>query len=64
MNLMELFFQRRKAKAQAAKLLDSAFAESRSLTVAEQVQFDGLAVHIEELDQAIQARQSLRKLVN
>jgi len=64
MNLTELFFQRKKAKAQAARLLDSAFAESRSLSIAEQVQFDSLATRISELDTAIAERESLRKLVS
>ena len=64
MNLMELFFQRRKAKNTARELLDRATTEGRSLTIPEQVQFDSLAAHIHALDKAIAERESLRKLVD
>lgn len=64
MNLLELNFQRRKAKSEAAGLLDKAVAESRTLTVAEQCRFDALAAHIHELDAAIGERESLRKLAD
>lgn len=62
MTLLELAFQRSKAKTEATGLLDKAMAESRTLTVAEQVRFDALAVRIQELDEAITQRESLRKL--
>ena len=42
MTLLELHTQRRKAKKEAAALLDTATAESRGLTVTEQVRFDKL----------------------
>jgi hypothetical protein len=64
MTLLELNYQRRKAKAEAAGLLDRAVTESRSLTIAEQVHFDTLAARIHELDNAIAERESLRKLAN
>lgn len=60
--LLELTFQRRKAKAQAAELLDKAVLESRSLTVAEQVRFDSLTARINTLDEQIAQRESLRKV--
>ena len=63
MTLLELTFQRRKAKAETAALLDSAVTESRTLSVAEQVRFDGLVARIRELDGAIAQRESLRKMV-
>lgn len=63
MTLLELSYQRRKAKAEAAGLLDTAVSESRSLTIAEQVKFDSLTARIAELDTAITERQSLRKRV-
>jgi hypothetical protein len=62
--LLELNFQRRKARTEAAGLLDAAMAESRALTVAEQVRFDGLTARIHEFDNAIAERESLRKLAN
>ena len=64
MNLLELTFQRRKAKTEAMGLLDRAVTESRSLTIAEQVHFDTLTARITELDHAIAERESLRKLVD
>ena len=64
MTLLELTFQRRKAKGEASGLLDRAMAESRTLTVAEQVRFDALTARINELDAAITQRESLRKLVS
>ena len=64
MTLLELNFQRRKAKAEAAGLLDGAVTESRTLTVAEEVRFAALTVRIHELDGAIAERESLRKLAN
>lgn len=64
MNLLELSFQRRKAKQEASALLDKAVAESRSLTIAEQVRFDTLTARIHELDGRIAERESLRKLVS
>jgi hypothetical protein len=61
MTLLELNFQRRKVRKEAQGLLDKAMAESRSLTITEQVQFDALTARIRELDAAIVRRQSLRK---
>lgn len=63
MTLLELTFQRRKAKGEATGLLDRAVTESRSLTTTEQVRFDSLAARIHELDAAIAQRESLRKMV-
>jgi hypothetical protein len=60
--LLELNFQRRKAKTEASGLLDKAMAESRSLTIAEQIHFDALTARIQVLDTAIAERESLRKL--
>ncbi|MGC2476646.1 MAG: hypothetical protein WA485_20090 [Candidatus Sulfotelmatobacter sp.] len=62
MNLIELSYQRRKAKTEATGLLDRAVTESRSLTIAEQVHFDALTARVHELDVAIAKRESLRKL--
>lgn len=62
--LLELNFQRRKAKAEAAGLLDKAVTESRTLSISEQVRFDTLTARIHELDAAIVQRESLRKLVD
>lgn len=64
MTLLELNFQRRKAKAEAAGLLDKAMAESRTLSTAEQARFDLLTARIHELDAAIARRESLRKLAH
>jgi len=60
--LLEATVQRKRAKAQAAALLDKAMTESRSLTVAEQIQFDALISRVEAFDSAIAQRESLRKL--
>lgn len=62
MNLIELSYQRRKAKNEATGLLDRAVTEARSLTIAEQVHFDALTARVHELDAAIGERESLRKL--
>jgi hypothetical protein len=64
MTLLELNFQRRKTKTEAAGLLDSAMQATRSLTISEQVRFDSLTARIHELDNAIAERESLRKLAN
>jgi len=64
MTLLELNFQRRKAKTEATALLDRAVTEARSLSVTEQVRFDMLAARIHELDAAIAERESLRKLAS
>ena len=56
-------YQRRKAKKEAAELLDHAMAEFRTLSVAEDVRFSSLTGRIAELDAAIIERDSLRKLV-
>ena len=62
MTLLELNFQRRKARKEANGLLDKAALESRSLTIPEQVQFDSLLARIQEFDHAITQRESLRKV--
>jgi ethanolamine utilization protein EutP (predicted NTPase) len=62
--LLELTYQRRKAKKEAAELLDKAVIETRSLTIPEQVRFDSLTARIQDLDAAIAQRESLRKLVS
>ena len=64
MTLLELNYQRRKAKTEAAGLLDRAVTEARSLTISEQVRFDTLTARIHELDAHIAERESLRKLVS
>lgn len=64
MTLLELAYQRRKAKKEAAELLDKAVLETRSLTIPEQVRFDSLTARIQDLDAAIAQRESLRKLVS
>ena len=63
MTLQEISFQRSKAKREAAQLLDTAVAESRTLSIAEQVRFDSLTAKIEELDAQFVRRESLRKAV-
>jgi hypothetical protein len=62
MTLLELNYQRRKAKAEAAGLLDRAVTESRTLSLAEQARFDTLASDMQSLDTAISEREALRKL--
>lgn len=64
MTLLELRFQRRKARTEATGLLDCAVTESRSLSIPEQVRFDALTARIHEIDNAIAERESLRKLAN
>lgn len=64
MTLLELAFQRKKAKTEASGLLDKAMAESRTLSIAEQVCFDSLTARIHELDAVIAQRESLRKLAH
>jgi hypothetical protein len=64
MTLLELAYQRRKAKAEAARLLDTAVAESRTLTLTEQVQFDVLAARVGTFDAAYAEREALRKLAS
>ena len=64
MTLLELNYQRRKAKSVAAELLDKAVVEGRSLSLSEQVLFDTLTARIHELDGKIAERDSLRKLAN
>jgi len=61
--LLELSYQRRKAKKEAADLLDKAATETRSLAITEVVRFDSLAARIAELDDAIARRESLRRMV-
>jgi hypothetical protein len=62
-NLLELSFQRKKAKAEACGLLDKAIRERPDLTVTEQVEFDALTARIHVLDQQFAQRESLRKVV-
>jgi hypothetical protein len=62
MTLLELNYQRRKARAEATSLLDAAMMEARSLTLPEQVRFDSLTARIHDLDTATTERQALRKL--
>lgn len=64
MTLLELSYQRRKAKAEATGLLDRAVDESRSLSISEQVRFEALTARIYELDTAFVERESLRKLAS
>lgn len=64
MTLLELAYQRGKLRKEAVELLDKAVIESRSLTIAEQVRFDSLATRMNEMDAAINQRESLRKLVS
>jgi hypothetical protein len=61
--LLELAFHRKKAKTEASGMLDKAYAESRTLSVAEQVRFDGLMARIQDLNGQIAQRESLRKAV-
>ncbi len=63
MTLLELNYQRRKARTEATGLLDSAVTEARSLTIPEQVRFDSLTARMHDLDTAITEREALRKLV-
>jgi hypothetical protein len=63
MTLLELHYQRRRARMEAASLLDRAVTESRTLSLSEQLHFDTLTTRIHELDGAITERESLRKLV-
>jgi hypothetical protein len=63
LNLPELSFQCRKAHKEANELLDTAVLESRSMTVAEQVRFDGLLAKMSDLKAQIAQRESLRKRV-
>ena len=64
MTLLEISVLRSKAKREAARLLDTAVAESRSLSIAEQVRFDSLTAQIQELDVLFVQRESLRKAVS
>lgn len=64
MTLLELAYQRGTLRKEAVELLDKAVIESRSLTIAEQVRFDSLATRMNEMDAAINQRESLRKLVS
>lgn len=64
MTLLEISVLRSKAKREAARLLDTAVTESRSLTIAEQVHFDSLTAQIEDLDAQFIQRESLRKMVS
>ena len=62
MTLLEISFQRRKAKVEASGLLNTAVAESRTLTIAEHVRFDALAARIQDLDVQFAQRSNLRKM--
>ena len=61
MTLLELTFQRCKARQEANALLDKAASEARNLTVSEQLTFDGLLARISEMDTLIEQRAALRK---
>lgn len=63
MNLLELFFQRRKARTEANALLDKAALESRALSISEQVRFDSLLARIQDLDVKIAQREELPRMV-
>jgi hypothetical protein len=60
--LLEISFQRRKAKADASGLLDAAVAESRTLTIAELVRFDALGARIQDFDVQFSLRSNLRNM--
>ena len=62
MTLLELNFQRRKARRTANDLLDKAALESRDLTISERIQFDSLTARIQELDEQFVKRSNLRKV--
>ena len=62
--LLEVSYQRRKARTEANALLDKAALESRALTISEQVQFDSLLARIQDLDVQMAQRSNLRKLVS
>ena len=64
MTLLELAYLRRKAKTEAAGMLDSAVTEGRALAIHEQLRFDSLTARIHELDTATAERESLRKLAS
>lgn len=64
MTLLEINFQRRKVRVEAAALLDTAIREARTLSIVEAVRFDALTERVHELDAAYDARESLRKLAN
>lgn len=64
MTLLELNYQRRKARAEANCLLDAAMMEGRTLSRLEQAKFDALAARIDELDNAYAEREALRKVVS
>lgn len=61
MTLLELTFQRCKARQEANALLDKATSEARNLTVSEQIAFDGLLARISQMDTLIEQRAALRK---
>jgi hypothetical protein len=63
MTLLEISYQRSKAKREANNLLDRAVVEARSLTISEQIKFDALTARIQELDAQFVQRESLRKAV-
>ena len=64
MTLLELNYQRRKARKEANALLDAATNEGRTLTIPEQVRFDSLLAQISETDAAIARRESLRRMAS
>jgi hypothetical protein len=64
MTLLQLHFQRRTAKLEASGMLETSLAESRELTLSEQLRFDALTVRLAATDAAISQRESLRKLVS
>jgi len=64
LTLLELNYQRRKARKEANGLLDAATNEGRTLTIPEQVRFDSLLAQISETDAAIVRRESLRRMAS
>lgn len=62
MTILELTFQRCKARSEANALLDAAVTEGRSLTIAEQVRFDSLLARVSELDARIGERAAFRRM--
>ncbi len=60
-NLLELTHRLSQARVKARHLLDTAFTQSRSLSIAEQVEFDSHIERCHELEAQIEARCALRK---
>jgi hypothetical protein len=60
MTILELTFQLSQSREAARTLLDTAHAEARNLTLAEQIKFDSLVARCHETEQQIEARAALR----